>query len=61
MAFRASTVDLDGDDLKHSWRAAERAVFGEGELFGVALPAGTHTIELPSVDAKGATSSARLA
>ena len=60
VAFRASSADLDGDVLRHSWRAAERAVFGEGELFEVVLPAGTHTIELLSVDAKGAPSSARL-
>lgn len=52
VAFRAASVDHDGDPMVHRW-VTEDGLRGTGELFEAVLAAGEHTVRLTSLDPHG--------
>lgn len=52
VAFRAASVDHDGDPMVHRW-VADDGSRGKGALFEAILVPGEHTVKLTSVDSHG--------
>ena len=52
VAFRAASVDHDGDPMTHRWVTGD-GIRGIGELFEAVLAPGEHTVRLTSVDSHG--------